>query len=146
MSSTPEVQTHLCPTLEDTLELGRRIGEACHSGMVLSLRGPLGAGKTVLAKGIASGLGISEAIVSPTYTLVQEYEGKFPMLHMDLYRIDSIEEFAGIGGEELLYNNGITVIEWSEKINRILPPDTVYIAIEILENQSRLIKMRGMRL
>lgn len=145
MSLTPDSQIHLCPTIEDTLALGRRIGQACLPGTVISLRGPLGSGKTVIAKGIALALGISEAIVSPTFTLVQEYEGKLPMYHMDLFRIDSIEEFAGIGGEELLFNNGITLIEWSEKIYRILPPHTVYISIEILENQSRLIKLEGMR-
>jgi len=145
MSLTPDPQIHLCATIEDTLALGRRIGEACLPGTVISLRGPLGAGKTVIAKGIALALGIAEAIVSPTFTLVQEYEGKMSMHHMDLYRIDGIEEFAGIGGEELLYNNGIPLIEWSEKIHRILPPHTVYITIEILENQLRSIQLEGMR-
>lgn len=145
MSSTPDTQIHLCRTIEDTLALGKRIGENCLPGTVISLRGPLGSGKTVIAKGIALALGIAESIVSPTFTLVQEYEGKLPMHHMDLYRIDSIEDFAGIGGEELLYNNGITLIEWSEKINRILPPHTIYITIAILEDQTRSISLEGMR-
>ncbi len=146
MSSTPDPQIHLCRTIEDTLALGTRIGEVCPSGTVISLRGPLGAGKTVIAKGIALALGITEAIVSPTFTLVQEYEGRFPMHHMDLYRIDSIEEFSGIGGEELLYSDGITLIEWSEKINRILPPHTIYITIGILEDQTRSISLEGLRI
>ncbi|PKL12053.1 MAG: tRNA (adenosine(37)-N6)-threonylcarbamoyltransferase complex ATPase subunit type 1 TsaE [Spirochaetae bacterium HGW-Spirochaetae-8] len=146
MSSTPDTQIHLCRTIEDTLALGKRIGEMCLPGTVISLRGPLGSGKTVIAKGIALALGIMESIVSPTFTLVQEYEGKLPMHHMDLYRIDSIEEFAGIGGEELLYNNGITLIEWSEKIDRILPPQTIYINIAILDDQTRSVSLEGMRI
>jgi len=146
MSSTPDTQIHLCRTIEDTLALGKKIGEICLPGTVISLRGPLGSGKTVIAKGIALALGIVESIVSPTFTLVQEYEGKLPMHHMDLYRIDSIEEFAGIGGEELLYNNGITLIEWSEKIDRILPPQTIYITIAILDDQTRSVSLEGMRI
>jgi tRNA threonylcarbamoyladenosine biosynthesis protein TsaE len=145
MSSTLEPQIHLCRTLEDTLALGLRIGQASFPGAVISLRGPLGAGKTVIAKGIALALGITEAIVSPTFTLVQEYEGRIPLHHMDLYRIDSLEDFAGIGGEELLCNNGITLIEWSEKINRLLPRETIFITIEILGDQSRSIRLEGMR-
>ena len=77
--------------------LGREIGETCVPGTVISLRGSLGAGKTVFAKGVARSLGIQEAIVSPTFTLVQEYDGRIPMYHMDLYRITSEEDFQMIG-------------------------------------------------
>ncbi len=110
-----------CMSEDETKELGRRIGKALTSGSLVSLRGSLGAGKTVIAKGIAQSLGITEAIVSPTFTLIQEYEGDMTLHHLDLYRIDGPEEFDGIGGEELLWDEGVTLIEWSEKIEELLP-------------------------
>ncbi|MBQ6672930.1 MAG: tRNA (adenosine(37)-N6)-threonylcarbamoyltransferase complex ATPase subunit type 1 TsaE, partial [Spirochaetales bacterium] len=84
--------------------LGREVGALCRPSDVISLRGSLGAGKTVFAKGVARALGITEAIVSPTFTLVQEYDGRIPMYHMDLYRITSEEDFQMIGGEDMLYS------------------------------------------
>jgi tRNA threonylcarbamoyladenosine biosynthesis protein TsaE len=145
MSSTPETSQYVCKTAEETCALGYKIGKACSKGSIISLRGPLGAGKTVITKGIAQALEISEAIVSPTFTLVQEYEGTQILHHLDLYRIEGIEDFAGIGGEELLYGDGITVIEWSEKIDEILPLHTIYLSMEILNDQSRLITLKGLR-
>ncbi len=130
----------------DTLELGRRLGKACKPGTVISLRGSLGAGKTVIAKGVAQALGITEAIVSPTFTLVQEYEGSMPMYHMDLYRISGAEEFEMIGGEEMLYSDGVALVEWSEKIESMLPDDTVFIELEILPDQTRTIVVEGIEL
>lgn len=130
----------------DTLELGRRLGKACKPGTVISLRGSLGAGKTVIAKGVAQALGIAEAIVSPTFTLVQEYEGSMPMYHMDLYRISGAEEFEMIGGEEMLYSDGVALVEWSEKIESMLPDDTVFIELEILPDQTRTIVVEGIEL
>lgn len=146
MSSTDEPMVFLCPTEQDTRDLGRQIGLACPSGSVVSLRGPLGAGKTVVAKGVADALGITEAIVSPTFTFVQEYAGTLSLRHMDLYRIDSARDFESIGGEELLYTDGITLIEWSEKIDGMLGPHTIYVNIEIGEDSVRRITVRGVRL
>jgi tRNA threonylcarbamoyladenosine biosynthesis protein TsaE len=120
-----------------------RLGRAIPAGTVVSLQGPLGAGKTVIAKGIAEALQINEAIVSPTFTLVQEYEGTMPLHHLDLFRLQGIDDFSGIGGEELLYSDGITIIEWSEKIEEILPPGTVRIKISIGDNGSRKIAVSG---
>lgn len=137
---------HTCATEQDTKELGRRIGKALSSGSLVSLRGPLGAGKTVIAKGIAQSLDITEAIVSPTFTLVQEYEGSQALHHLDLYRIDGAEEFDGIGGEELLYDEGVTLIEWSEKIDELLPAHTIYISLTIGEKQERIIEVKGLAL
>jgi tRNA threonylcarbamoyladenosine biosynthesis protein TsaE len=128
---------------QETKALGVRLGKACISGSVISLRGPLGAGKTVLAKGIAQALGITEAVVSPTYTLVQEYGGTMAMHHLDLYRIDGLEDFDGIGGEELLYSDGITIIEWSEKIEDLLPSHTIRVDIAIGEAGKREIRIEG---
>ncbi len=124
---------------EETIEIGKKIGEMCKAGTVISLRGSLGAGKTVIAKGIAKYLKIEESIVSPTFTIIQEYNGTLPLYHMDLYRISGCDEFEMLGGEEMLYGNGITLIEWSEKIEEMLPEETIFIDIEIKENLDRII-------
>ncbi len=143
MSSMASTTIYRSYSEDETKEIGRRLGNTCASGTVISLRGPLGAGKTVIAKGVAEALGITEAIVSPTFTLVQEYEGSMHLHHMDLYRIDGVEEFGGIGGEELLYGEGITLIEWSEKIEPILPAHTVRLSIAIESDGSRTITVTG---
>lgn len=129
----------LCKTEEDMIKLGNRFGQAAKAGMVISLRGSLGAGKTVFARGVARSLGIQEAIVSPTFTLVQEYDGRIPMYHMDLYRISSQEDFEMIGGEDMLYSDGICLIEWSEVINDMLPKGTIFINITVNPDQSRTV-------
>ncbi len=135
-----------CQSEQETKELGKKIGKNLSSGALISLRGPLGAGKTVIAKGIAQALGIDEAIVSPTFTIIQEYDGDLELHHLDLYRIDGVEEFEGVGGEELLYTEGVTLIEWSEKIEEILPAHTIYITLSIQENQDRIIAIEGLNL
>lgn len=131
---------------EETEALGRKIGNALKKGDVVSLRGSLGAGKTVIAKGIARSLGIDEAIVSPTFTLVQEYDGREKLYHLDIYRLSGEDEFESMGGEEFLYPNGITLIEWSEKIDSMLPDGTIYIDITINDDLSRSINIRGLEL
>nr|WP_321307859.1 tRNA (adenosine(37)-N6)-threonylcarbamoyltransferase complex ATPase subunit type 1 TsaE [uncultured Sphaerochaeta sp.] len=131
---------------EETRNLGKSIAKQCKPGTVISLRGSLGSGKTVFAKGLAEGLGIGESIVSPTFTLIQEYEGSLPLYHMDLYRIEGIEEFEMIGGEELLYGKGVTLIEWSEKIEELLPDSTIFVHIRIMPNQERIITLEGVQL
>ncbi len=130
---------------EETRSLGRTVAQACKAGTVISLRGSLGSGKTVFAKGLAEGLGIEEAIVSPTFTLIQEYEGKLPLYHMDLYRIEGSEEFELMGGEEFLYGDGVTLIEWSEKIEELLPDSTIFVHIRIMPNQDRSITLEGVQ-
>ena len=129
----------ICKTEDDMVNLGNRFGKQAKPGMVISLRGSLGAGKTVFARGVARSLGIEEAIVSPTFTLVQEYDGRLPMYHMDLYRITSSEDFEMIGGEDMLYSDGICLIEWSEIINEMLPRDTIFINIKVNPDQSRTV-------
>ena len=129
---------------KETKELGSRMAASVGKGTVISLRGSLGAGKTVFAKGFAEGLGITEAIVSPTFTLVQEYEGRMKMYHLDLYRLSGEDEFESMGGEDFLYSDGVTLIEWSEKIEDMLPDDTVFISITINEDLTRRIEIKGM--
>ncbi len=131
---------------EETQEVGKRLGGALPSGSVIALSGSLGAGKTVLVKGVAKALGITEAIVSPTFTLVQEYEGSVPLYHLDLYRLSGEDEFESMGGEDFLYSNGLTFIEWSEKIESMLPENTIYINITITPDLSRDIQLEGFSL
>lgn len=136
-------RTIVCKTAEDMEALGKQIGESCISGSVISLRGSLGAGKTVFARGVARSLGITEAIVSPTFTLVQEYEGRIPMYHMDLYRLASDDDFQMIGGEDMLYSNGVCLVEWSEIINDMLPKKTLFVDIKVNDDQSRDVHLVG---
>ena len=124
-----------------TIRIGEKIGELCKAGTVISLRGSLGAGKTVIAKGIAKQLHIEDAIVSPTFTIIQEYDGDLKLYHMDLYRISGCDEFEMLGGEEMLYGEGVTLIEWSEKIEDMLPDNTIYIDIKINDNLDRIINI-----
>jgi tRNA threonylcarbamoyladenosine biosynthesis protein TsaE len=127
----------------ETHALGYEIGKTLQPGTVLTLTGSLGSGKTVFTKGVAAALGIQDTIISPTYTLIQEYDGDIKLYHMDLYRIASIEDFEMLGAEELLYADGISVIEWSEVITSILPEGVITVVIKILENQDRLITIEG---
>ena len=136
-------KTFTIRTAEDMEALGRGIGEKCTPGTVISLRGSLGAGKTVFAKGVARSLGIDEAIVSPTFTLVQEYQGRLPMYHLDLYRITSEDDFQMIGGEDMLYSDGVTLVEWSEIINDTLPVGTLFVQITVNDDQSRTVVIKG---
>ena len=129
--------------VQETEKTAEEFASALKCGSVISLRGSLGAGKTVFAKGIARALGINEAIVSPTFTIVQEYEGKMKMYHLDLYRLSGCDEFESMGGEDFLYPDGITLIEWSEKIEEMLPDNTIYVSIHINEDQSRTINIEG---
>lgn len=101
------------------------------------MQGTLAAGKTTITKGIAKSLGVSENITSPTFTLISEYEGTIPLYHMDVYRLDSTEDFINLGVEEMLYGDGVCIIEWSEKIMEELPKDTIIIHLKAEEDGSR---------
>lgn len=127
-------------SFEETVLLGEKLGQTLSRGGVVALSGPLGAGKTCFAKGIARALDIAGEITSPTYTIVSEYEGRLPLRHIDAYRLSGEEDFENIGGGELLENDGVTVIEWPEKIAAFLPRATVFIELEILENNKRMIR------
>lgn len=131
---------------KETKQLGFNLSKKVVKGSVISLRGSLGAGKTVFAKGFAEGLGITEAIVSPTFTLVQEYDGVLKMYHLDLYRLSGEDEFESMGGEDFLYPDGVTLIEWSEKIEDMLPDNTIFINITIDKDLKRIIDIKGIEL
>ncbi len=116
---------------EETLELGRRLGREACPGEVYTLIGDLGVGKTVLTQGIAEGLAIEEPISSPTFTIVQVYEeGRMPFYHFDVYRIGDVEEMEEIGYEDYFYGEGLTMIEWANLIEEILPEHYTQITIE----------------
>ncbi|MBR3307741.1 MAG: tRNA (adenosine(37)-N6)-threonylcarbamoyltransferase complex ATPase subunit type 1 TsaE [Lachnospiraceae bacterium] len=116
---------------EDTLALGRKLGESLPAGSIITLEGELGAGKTVFTKGVALGLGIDETVTSPTFTLLAVYEGgRLPLYHFDVYRIEEPEEMLEVGLDEYLYGDGICVIEWAERIEELLPADCLRISIE----------------
>lgn len=127
-----------------TIEEGRKIAARLSIPSVISLEGSLGAGKTVFTKGIALGLEIFEEITSPTFTIISEYMGSVPLYHIDLYRIDSIEEMELLGLEEFLYGKGVSVVEWGEKAATLLPEDTIRITISIEKNGFRCIEIPGL--
>lgn len=113
-------------------------------GTVIAFKGPLGAGKTTMAKGIARGLGIDDTVTSPTFTIVSEYEGRLRLHHVDAYRLSGPEDFAQAGGEEILSDRGgVCLIEWSERVEETLPPDAAVIELVVQEGGSRLARISG---
>ena len=116
---------------KETFELGKKIGENAKAGQIYTLTGDLGVGKTVFTQGLAAGLGITEPVNSPTFTIVQMYEdGRLPFYHFDVYRIGDIEEMEEIGYEDCFYGEGVCLIEWADLIRELLPEHTGRIVIE----------------
>ncbi|MBR4768229.1 MAG: tRNA (adenosine(37)-N6)-threonylcarbamoyltransferase complex ATPase subunit type 1 TsaE [Lachnospiraceae bacterium] len=116
---------------EETYEIARKCAEALQPGDVLCLNGELGVGKTVFAKGLAAGLGVTEDVVSPTFTILKEYtSGRLPFYHFDVYRIDDPDEMTEVGFEEYLYGCGVSVIEWSMLIAELIPKEAIRVTIE----------------
>jgi len=115
---------------KETEEAGFYLGKVLVKGDIICLTGDLGAGKTVLVKGIASGLGVDDYVTSPTFTLINEYEGEIPVYHFDVYRIADTEELYDIGINEYLYGDGIILIEWADLIREILPEEVIWVNID----------------
>ena len=116
---------------EQTMALGRKLGELMSPGNVICVYGNLGAGKTYFAKGLALGLGVSEHVTSPTFTIINEYEGRIPFYHVDAYRLTEEEEAFELGLEEYLYGRGVTLIEWPERVNSLLPNEYLQLVISL---------------
>lgn len=115
----------------ETFQVGKTLGDKAEKGQIYTLTGDLGVGKTVFTKGLAEGLGITEPISSPTFTIVQIYEsGKLPLYHFDVYRIGDVEEMEEIGYEDYFYGEGICLIEWANLIGEILPEGIIPVTIE----------------
>ena len=117
---------------DDTLGLGEELGKLLRPGDVVALFGDLGAGKTTLTKGIAAGMGVAADVHSPTFTLIHEHPGRVPLYHVDLYRLEREEEVADIGIEEYVHGDGVTVIEWADRMRSLLPEDRLDVTMRIV--------------
>ena len=137
MSTAWTVETRLP---EETLDLGRRIGRSAQPGDVLALVGELGSGKTVLAKGIAEGLGAATAreVTSPTFVLCREYlDGRIPLYHFDAYRLRGAADLEAIGSADVFGGDGLSVVEWADRAPQALPPDHLEIMLEVIGDETR---------
>ncbi len=127
---------------EETLALGERLGRAASAGDVLALVGTLGAGKTVLAKGVMRGLGGDpREVTSPTFVLMTRHEGRLPLFHFDAYRLSRVQEMRDIGADEAYYGAGVTVVEWADRVAETLPEDHLEVRIEPAGSESRRVVM-----
>ena len=131
---------------EDTFRLAADLARELRPGDVLALHGELGSGKTTLVQGLARALGIERPVNSPTFTLINEYRGACPLFHIDLYRVRDPGEALDLGLDEYLYGDGITAIEWAERIAELLPPSTLHIRLEPGEQpDERFVTIQGGR-
>lgn len=132
---------------EETFQLGKRLGEQAQPGQIYTLSGDLGVGKTVFTKGVAAGLGIREPVSSPTFTIVQEYyDGRLPLYHFDVYRIEDPEEMEEIGYDDYFFGDGVCLIEWADRIRELLPEHLIRVTIEKDPEKGfdyRLIRIEG---
>lgn len=115
--------------VEQTTELGVQIGKLANPGDIICLTGDLGAGKTHLSKGIAEGLGITDHITSPTFTIVNEYDGRLKLYHFDVYRVNDPDEISAIGFDEYIFSDGVSIIEWANYIEELIPEEHISINI-----------------
>ena len=116
---------------KETFLLGEKLGRQAAAGQIYTLNGDLGVGKTVFTQGVAAGLGIAEPVNSPTFTIIQEYEGgRLPFYHFDVYRIGDIEEMEEIGYDDYFFGNGVCMIEWAELIEELIPENSIHVTIE----------------
>jgi tRNA threonylcarbamoyladenosine biosynthesis protein TsaE len=113
-----------------TLEIGYQIGKEAEAGEIYCLIGDLGVGKTIFSKGFAKGLGIEEHVTSPTFTIVQEYEGELPLYHFDMYRIEDSDELEMIGYEDYFFGQGVCLVEWANNVREVIPKEARWIYIE----------------
>jgi tRNA threonylcarbamoyladenosine biosynthesis protein TsaE len=127
----------------ETIELGKRLGKLLQAGDAVALTGNLGSGKTTLTQGLARGLGVKrkDYVTSPSFTLIKEHKGRIPIYHIDLYRIDNIKEIFNLGYEEYFYGEGVAIIEWADKIKKLLPREVLIINLEIIGENRRKIEL-----
>ena len=133
---------------EETEALGARLARALEPGAVVAFTGDLGAGKTAFVRGLARGLGIPDRVTSPTFTIVNEYEGgRLPLFHFDLYRLGCADELFDIGWEDYLARGGVCAVEWSERMEELLEPGTIRVDLRRGEDESRrVITVEGVSL
>ncbi len=130
-------------SVEETLALGRRLGEGVTPGACIGLTGALGAGKTQLVKGVAEGVGVADpaAVNSPTFVIVNEYAGRLAVYHVDVYRLAGEEELIAVGFEEMLHAGGLVIVEWADRVESSLPDDRVSIHLEHVAETVRGIRL-----
>jgi len=127
---------------EETRELGRRLGELANAGDVFLMTGDLGSGKTCLTQGIARGLGVQETALSPTFVIMREMRGRLRLYHVDLYRLDRLEETQDLGLDDYFYGEGVSVVEWAEKAMGLMPPETMLVEIEYVSDTERRLRLK----
>jgi tRNA threonylcarbamoyladenosine biosynthesis protein TsaE len=137
------MKTFVSKSATETLRFGRRLGRTLRGGDIIALCGELGSGKTVLAKGIAGGLGVrsSNQVNSPSFVIIKEYKGRLPLYHFDVYRLDDVSGFVTIDYPGYFYGKGISVIEWGDKIISILPKDFLRIDMSVRGRNERGISL-----
>jgi tRNA threonylcarbamoyladenosine biosynthesis protein TsaE len=128
---------------EETQKVGAALAELLVPGDVVSLTGDLGAGKTCLVQGAARGLGVSDHVASPTFVLVREYRGAIPVYHLDVYRLDHLQEVLDLGFEDLLDPSGVMFVEWGDAIQTLLPDSSLEVELKVGEDDSRRLRLRG---
>ena len=128
----------------ETIELGRTISSQLRPGDVVAFYGELGAGKTTMIKGIAAGLGVADVVKSPSFVIVTEYAGRLPVYHIDLYRLNENSDFGSIGLESYLGGQGVCLIEWAERAEKVLPASVIRVRMSV-EGVGRRIELSGLR-
>lgn len=139
----PVVLDIISHSLAQTQRLGARLGELLHGGELLLLDGDLGTGKTSLTQGIAEGLGVRQVVSSPTFTLLKEYEGRLPLYHFDLYRLDDAAEILDLGFEEYFSSGGVCVVEWANKAEALWPDEHLRIRLKMVSETKRGVLLSG---
>lgn len=130
--------------LEETSDFGILLGKVLKPGDIVCLNGDLGAGKTTLTKSIGLGLDVDDYITSPTFALINEYHGKFPLYHIDTYRLENIDEIDDLGFDDYIYGKGVSIIEWGDRIEKFLPREKIVIDIEKSEDEDeRILNISG---
>lgn len=138
------METIITNSEQETMDLGRKIGVKASKGDIVLLFGDLGSGKTVISKGIAKGLGVETYVTSPTFTLMQVYEGRLNMYHFDLYRLNNTDELADLGYEEFLYSDdGVAVVEWAERLQELCPERYLRVDIEKIDDNIRKVSVNA---
>ena len=129
----------------ETINFGERLGKLLAPGHVIALLGELGAGKTTMVKGIVQGLCVTDrrAVKSPTFALVHRYEGRMPVYHFDAYRLENAQEMLDIGSDEMIYGDGVSIIEWADKVPECLPEEYLRITLTAVSENERTIEIRG---
>lgn len=134
-------KAYISNSAEETVAVGEKLAKQVKKGDVIALVGELGSGKTVLAKGVAKGLGVRGAryVNSPSFVIIKEYKGNPPLYHFDLYRLDKVHRIDSVNFEEYFYGNGVTVIEWADKIRDLLPQKYIEVRLSVIGEHKRKI-------